>query len=182
MVRRRNNNDEKRKTIAEKRKLLKGADITIKNNTDADLIFEGDIILGVGESVDVSFEQMVIIAKKQKSLFIDHEAIIDDVYCIDTDEEVKPEDVELVLNLPVTDRDEEEVLDSYFFDEMLLEYEYEEFEEVIEELDIHAIFRLAERALYLYERKEFANNFKIQLIEKKLKREHLFESIDLKIK
>ena len=177
--RRRDNN---RKSINEKRNILKNADISIKNNTTSRIILKSQISGGSiyilannGDVEDVPFNELHDIFKRHRKLFEEFKIIIEDVYCPDNDE-MTIEDVKMVLGLK--ERGIEEVPDEYYLDEVLLDFTLDEYEEEINSLPKSVINRLLDRAIILYKQGEFSNFNKMSLLEKKLGIEYVFEDID----
>ena len=177
--RRRDNN---RKSINEKRNILKNADISIKNNTTSRIILKSQISGGSiyilannGDIEDVPFNELHDIFKRHRKLFEEFKIIIEDVYCPDNDE-MTIEDVKMVLGLK--ERGVEEVPDEYYLDEVLLDFTLDEYEEEINSLPKSVINRLLDRAIILYKQGEFSNFNKMSLLEKKLGIEYVFEDID----
>ena len=177
--RRRDNN---RKSINEKRNILKNADISIKNNTTSRIILKSQISGGSiyilannGDVEDVPFNELHDIFKRHRKLFEEFKIIIEDVYCPDNDE-MTIEDVKMVLGLK--ERGIEEVPDEYYLDEVLLDFTFDEYEEEINSLPKSVINRLLDRAIILYKQGEFSNFNKMSLLEKKLGIEYVFEDID----
>ena len=110
--RRRDNN---RKSINEKRNILKNADISIKNNTTSRIILKSQIgggsiyiLANNGDIEDVPFNELHDIFKRHRKLFEEFKIIIEDLYCPDNDE-ITIEDVKMVLGLK--ERGVEEVPD-----------------------------------------------------------------------
>ena len=177
--RRRDNN---RKSINEKRNILKNADISIKNNTTSRIILKSQISGGSiyilannGDIEDVPFNELHDIFKRHRKLFEEFKIIIEDVYCPDNDE-MTIEDVKMVLGLK--ERGVEEVPDEYYLDEVLLDFTLDEYEEEVNSLPKSVINRLLDRAIILYKQGEFSNFNKMSLLEKKLGIEYVFEDID----
>lgn len=177
--RRRDNN---RKSINEKRNILKNADISIKNNTTSRIILKSQISGGSiyilannGDIEDVPFNELHDIFKRHRKLFEEFKIIIEDVYCPDNDE-MTIEDVKIVLGLK--ERGVEEIPDEYYLDEVLLDFTLDEYEEEINSLPKSVINRLLDRAIILYKQGEFSNFNKMSLLEKKLGIEYVFEDID----
>lgn len=177
--RRRDNN---RKSINEKRNILKNADISIKNNTTSRIILKSQIgggsiyiLANNGDIEDVPFNELHDIFKRHRKLFEEFKIIIEDVYCPDNDE-MTIEDVKMVLGLK--ERGVEEVPDEYYLDEVLLDFTLDEYEEEINSLPKSVINRLLDRAIILYKQGEFSNFNKMSLLEKKLGIEYVFEDID----
>lgn len=177
--RRRDNN---RKSINEKRNILKNADISIKNNTTSRIILKSQIgggsiyiLANNGDIEDVPFNELHDIFKRHRKLFEEFKIIIEDVYCPDNDE-MTIEDVKMVLGLK--ERDVEEVPDEYYLDEVLLDFTLDEYEEEVNSLPKSVINRLLDRAIILYKQGEFSNFNKMSLLEKKLGIEYVFEDID----
>ena len=151
--RRRDNN---RKSINEKRNILKNADISIKNNTTSRIILKSQIgggsiyiLANNGDIEDVPFNELHDIFKRHRKLFEEFKIIIEDVYCPDNDE-MTIEDVKMVLGL----------------------------KERVNSLPKSVINRLLDRAIILYKQGEFSNFNKMSLLEKKLGIEYVFEDID----
>jgi hypothetical protein len=177
--RRRDNN---RKSINEKRNILKNADISIKNNTTSRIILKSQIgggsiyiLANNGDIEDVPFNELHDIFKRHRKLFEEFKIIIEDVYCPDNDE-MTIEDVKMVLGLK--ERGVEEVPDEYYLDEVLLDFSLDEYEEEVNSLPKSVINRLLDRAIILYKQGEFSNFNKMSLLEKKLGIEYVFEDID----
>jgi hypothetical protein len=177
--RRRDNN---RKSINEKRNILKNADISIKNNTTSRIILKSQIgggsiyiLANNGDIEDVPFNELHDIFKRHRKLFEEFKIIIEDVYCPDNDE-MTIEDVKMVLGLK--ERGVEEVPDEYYLDEVLLDFTLDEYEEEVNSLPKSVINRLLDRAIILYKQGEFSNFNKMSLLEKKLGIEYVFEDID----
>lgn len=177
--RRRDNN---RKSINEKRNILKNADISIKNNTTSRIILKSQInggsiyiLANNGDVEDVPFNELHDIFKRHRKLFEEFKIIIEDVYCPDNDE-MTIEDVKMVLGLK--ERGVEEVPDEYYLDEVLLDFTLDEYEEEVNSLPKSVINRLLDRAIILYKQGEFSNFNKMSLLEKKLGIEYVFEDID----
>ena len=177
--RRRDNN---RKSINEKRNILKNADISIKNNTTSRIILKSQISGGSiyilannGDIEDVPFNELHDIFKRHRKLFEEFKIIIEDVYCPDNNE-MTIEDVKMVLGLK--ERGVEEVPDEYYLDEVLLDFTLDEYEEEVNSLPKSVINRLLDRAIILYKQGEFSNFNKMSLLEKKLGIEYVFEDID----
>lgn len=175
---------ENKRTINENRRKLADSDITIRNNTDAMLILKSSknggslYILEAYEDTDMPFEDLRSIAKNHKRMFETFKIIIEDVYC-PYDDEITVEDLEAVLGFRNHKKGLSDTPDTIMFDDMLLDYSVEEFERELRTFDIQLIERVMERAIYLYKKKEFSNSFKMDLLEKKLKVEYIFESIDM---
>ena len=177
--------DNNRKTINEKRNILKNADITIKNNCISKLILKSRlnggstyVLMSNGDMEDIPFMELNDIFKRQRRLFQDYSILIEDVYCPSNDD-ITVDDVKLVLGL----KDKfDETPDEYYFDELLLDFSYDEYEEEVNELPIDVISRLIERAILLYQQGEFANFNKMSLLEKKLGLEYVFEDVDRSMK
>ena len=177
--RRRDNN---RKSINEKRNILKNADISIKNNTTSRIILKSQIgggsiyiLANNGDIEDVPFNELHDIFKRHRKLFEEFKIIIEDVYCPDNNE-MTIEDVKMVLGLK--ERGVEEVPDEYYLDEVLLDFTLDEYEEEVNSLPKSVINRLLDRAIILYKQGEFSNFNKMSLLEKKLGIEYVFEDID----
>lgn len=181
--RRRDNN---RKSINEKRNILKNADISIKNNTTSRIILKSQIgggsiyiLANNGDIEDVPFNELHDIFKRHRKLFEEFKIIIEDVYCPDNDE-MTIEDVKMVLGLK--ERGVEEVPDEYYLDEVLLDFTLDEYEEEVNSLPKSVINRLLDRAIILYKQGEFSNFNKMSLLEKKLGLEYVFEDVDRSMK
>ena len=176
-----------KKTISEMKRQLKDADVSIKNNSMFEVILKSDrnggsfTVLKPTEIEDITFEDLQSIVKKHKSMFEDFTVLIDDVYCPDN-EELGIEEVEQVLGLSRIKKGMDEVPDDLYFDDLLLEWPFEEFTEEVDEMKKVVIKRLIERAIYLYKEKEFSNNFKMSYLEKKLGVQYVFEDIDRTMK
>ena len=177
--RRRNSNE--RKTISEKRNILKNADISIKNNSISKIILISRLgggskytLLANGDIEDIPFTELNDIFKRQRKLFESYKILIEDVYCPDNDD-ITIEDVKLVLGL----KDKfDETPDEYYFDELLLDLSFEDYEDEVKKLPREIMSRLLERAILLYRQGEFANFNKMSLLEEKLGLEYIFEDID----
>ena len=182
--RRRNGNE--RKTISEKRNILKNADISIKNNSLSKIVLKSRIGGGSmyilennGDIEDVPFSELNDIFKRHRRMFENFEILIEDVYCPDNDE-ITVEDVKMVLGLK--EKGVEEIPDEYYLDEVLLDFSFDEYEEEIKSLPLSVIDRLMDRAIILYKQGEFSNFNKMSLLEKKLGLEYVFEDVDRSIK
>lgn len=182
--RRRNGNE--RKTISEKRNILKNADISIKNNSLSKIVLKSRIGGGSmyilennGDIEDVPFSELNDIFKRHRRMFESFEILIEDVYCPDNDE-ITVEDVKMVLGLK--EKSVEEIPDEYYLDEVLLDFSFDEYEEEIKSLPLSVIDRLMDRAIILYKQGEFSNFNKMSLLEKKLGLEYVFEDVDRSIK
>lgn len=177
---------EGRKGISEKRNQLRGADITIKNNTMGGIVLKSDINGGsiyhlqeYGEVEEISFAELQSIVKKLKKLFDDCAILIDDVYS-PTNDELTIEDVEEVLG--IKHRNMKEIPDEYYCDELLLDLSFDEFEDEIKGLDNASILRLIEKAIILYKEGEFSNFNKMSLLEKRANIEYVFEDVSRSMK
>lgn len=175
---------ENRKTINEKRRKLAFADITIKNNSNATLVLKSSknggtiYVLEPYEDTDIPFEDLQSVAKNHKRMFQAFDIIIDDVYCPE-DESIDVEDVEAVIGLQRLKKGLSDTPDDIMFDDMLLDYSVEEFEEELKTFNRQITERLIERAIFLYKKREFSNRFKMKMLEEKLKVEYVFEDIDM---
>ncbi len=170
-----------RKTISEKRNILKNADVSIKNNCISKIILKSRLnggskytLLANGDIEDIPFTELNDIFKRQRNLFESYKILIEDVYCPENDE-ITIEDVKLVLGLK---DDFDETPDEYYFDELLLDLSFEEYEEEVNGLSRNILSRLIERAVLLYRRGEFSNFNKMSLLENKLGLEYVFEDVD----
>ena len=178
--------DNERKTISEKRNQLKGADVSIKNNTLAKIVLKSRINGGSlyilennGDIEDMPFSELNDIYKKHRKMFENFEILIEDVYCPEYDD-ITVEDVKMVLGLK--EKGIEEIPDEYYLDEVLLDFSYDEFEDEIKSLPLTVVDRLMDRAIILYKQGEFSNFNKMSLLEKKLGLEYVFEDVDRSIK
>ena len=175
--------DKQRKTVSEKKRRLIGADITIKNNTNGKVNLKsernGGSIYSIEryETLDMPFEDLQNIMRKHKSMFENFVVIIDDVYAPE-DDELTVEDVEEVLGLTRLRKGLDDTPDDYMFDDLLLEYSFEEFEDEVNKFKLPVVKRLAERAIYLYLQREFSNNHKMNLLEKRLGVKNIFEDVE----
>ena len=178
---------ESRKSLSEKKRQLKDADVSIKNNSIAFVVLKSDknggstITLEPTEVEDITFEDLQSIVKKQKRLFEDFTVIIEDVYCPDN-EAITVEDVEQVLGLGRIKKGMEEAPDDLLFDDLLLDCPLEEFVDEVDEMKTSVTNRLIERAVLLYKRKEFSDTFKMSYLEKKLGLQYVFEDVDRSMK
>lgn len=177
--RRRDNN---RKTISEKRNILKNADVSIRNNTISQVVLKSRINGGSmyllesnGDIEEIPFSELNDIFKKHRGLFENYYVLIEDVYCPDNNE-VTIEDVKMVLGLK--EKDIEEIPDEYYLDEVLLDFTFEEYEEEVNSLPLSVVDRLMDRAIILYRKGEFSNFSKMSILEKKLGLEYIFEDVD----
>lgn len=172
-----------RRTLNETRRKLSEADIIIKNNSRATVVLSSarnggnTYILEQYETEDVTFDDLQSIVKKHKKLFEDFTVMIEDVYC-PIDESLTVEDVEDVLGLSRIKKGLSDTPDEIMFDDMLLDYSVEDFEEELKSFNIKLAERLTERAIYLYNNEEFSNSFKIKMLEEKIKSNNLFEDIE----
>ena len=175
--------DRDRRTLNEKKRRLLGADITLKNNTNGKVNLKSDrnggsiYSMEQYETIDVPFEDLQSIVKKHKKIFEQFTVIIDDVYA-PGEEDITVEDVEEVLGLSRIKKGLSDTPDDLMFDDLLLDYSFEEFEDEVETFKPAVIKRLAERAIYLYLQKEFSNGHKMNLLEKKLGVKNIFEDVD----
>lgn len=178
---------EGRKNINEKKRLLKNSDISVKNNSLYTVILKSErngesfYTLGRNEVEDITFEDLQSIIKKQKSLFEDFTIIIDDVYSFENDE-LTIEDVEMVLGLSKIRKGVDENPDEYYFDDLLLGSSFDEFKNEVSSMKIEIVNRLIERAVALYKDREFSDGFKINLLEKRLGLENVFEDVEASLK
>ncbi len=170
-----------RKTISEKRNILKNADVSIKNNCISKIVLKSRLnggskytLLANGDIEDIPFTELNDIFKRQRNLFESYKILIEDVYCPENDE-ITIDDVKLVLGLK---DDFDETPDEYYFDELLLDLSFEEYEEEVSDLPKVILSRLIERAVLLYRRGEFSNFNKMSLLENKLGLEYVFEDVD----
>lgn len=170
-----------RKTISEKRNILKNADISVKNNCISKIILKSRLnggskytLLANGDIEDIPFTELNDIFKRQRSLFESYKILIEDVYCPENDE-ITVDDVKLVLGLK---KELDEIPDEYYFDELLLDLSFEEYEEEVNSLPKVVLSRLIERAILLYRQGEFSNFNKMSLLENKLGLEYVFEDVD----
>ena len=176
-----------KKTISEMKRQLKDADVSIKNNSIAEVVLKSDknggsyINLMPTEIEDISFEDLQSIVKKQKSLFEDFIVLIEDVYCPEN-ETLGIEEVEQVVGLGRIKKGVEEIPDDLYFDDLLLDCPLEDFTEEVDSMKKSVLNRLIERAIFLYKQKEFSNNFKMSYMEKKLGLQYVFEDIDRSMK
>lgn len=180
--RRRENN---RKSISEKRNILKNADISIRNNSLARIVLKSRLSGGSlyilennGDIEDIPFNELNDIFKKCRGMFENFEILIEDVYCPGNDD-ITVEDVKMVLGLK---EKVEETPDEYYLDEVLLDFSFDEFEDEIKTLPLTVIDRLMDRAIILYKQGEFSNFNKMSLLEKKLGLEYVFEDVDRSMK
>ena len=97
--------DNERKTINEKRNILKNADVSIRNNSIAKIVLKSRIGGGSlyilennGDIEDMPFSELNDIFKRHRKMFENFEILIEDVYCPDNDE-ITVEDVKMVLGL-----------------------------------------------------------------------------------
>ena len=97
--RRRENN---RKSISEKRNILKNADISIRNNSLARIVLKSRLSGGSlyvlennGDIEDIPFNELNDIFKKCRGMFENFEILIEDVYCPGNDD-ITVEDVPIV--------------------------------------------------------------------------------------
>lgn len=178
--------DNERKTINEKRNVLKNADVSIRNNSLARIVLKSRlgggslyILESNGDIEDVPFNEFNDIYKKHRRMFENFEILIEDVYCPEHDE-ITVEDVKMVIGLK--ERGIEEIPDEYYLDEVLLDFSYDEFEDEIKTLPLSVIDRLVDRAIILYKQGEFSNFSKMSLLERKLGLEYVFEDIDRSIR
>ena len=181
--RKRENN---RKSINEKRNILKNADISVRNNSIAKIVLKSRLSGGSlyvlennGDIEDIPFNELNDIFKKHRRMFENFEVLIEDVYC-PNDDNVTIEDVKMVLGLK--EKGIEETPDEYYLDEVLLEYSFEEYEDEINSLPLAVVDRLMDRAIILYKQREFSNFNKMSLLEKKLGLEYVFEDVDRSMK
>lgn len=171
---------ESRKTISEKRRKLLEADITIRSNFDGEVILRSEVRgvtkykIGKYDYITVSFEDAQSIARNHKSLFENFVIFIEDVYCPDAPE-ITPEEVEEVLGLNNLMKGLDEMPDDLLFDKILKDDTFEDFRKQVESFKRPIVERLAERAIYLYKNKEFADSFKMSLLEDKLGVRYVFE-------
>lgn len=178
--------DNERKTISEKRNQLKGADVSIKNNTLAKIVLKSRINGGSlyilennGDMEDMPFSELNDIYKRHRKMFENFEILIEDVYCPEYDD-ITVEDVKMVLGLK--EKGIEEIPDEYYLDEVLLDFSYDEFEDEIKLLPLTVVDRLMDRAIILYKQGEFSNFSKMSLLERKLGLEYVFEDVDRSIR
>ena len=177
--------DNERRTINEKRNILKNADVSIRNNSLAKIILKSRIGGGSlyilennGDIEDLPFNELNDIFKRHRKMFETFEILIEDVYCPDNDE-ITVEDVKMVLGLK--EKGIEETPDEYYLDEVLLDFTFDEYEEEINSLPLSVVDRLMDRAIILYKRGEFSNFNKMSLLERKLGLEYVFEDVDRSI-
>ncbi len=180
--RRRDNN---RKSISEKRNILKNADVSIRNNSISKIVLKSRLSGGSlyllennGDIEDIPFNELNDIFKRCRRMFENFEILIEDVYCPDNSD-ITIEDVKMVLGLK---EKVEETPDEYYLDEVLLDFSFDEFEDEIKSLPLTVIDRLMDRAIILYKRGEFSNFNKMSLLEKKLGLEYVFEDVDRSMK
>ena len=178
--------DNNRKSISEKRNLLKNSDISIRNNSICKIVLKSRLNGGSlyvlennGDIEDIPFNELNDIFKKCRKMFENFEVLIEDVYCPGNDD-ITVEDVKMVLGLK--EKGVEETPDEYYLDEVLLDYSFEEYEEEIKSLPLTVIDRLMDRAIILYKQGEFSNFNKMSLLEKKLGLEYVFEDVDRSMK
>lgn len=178
---------ESRRSLSEKKRQLKEADVSIKNNSIAHVILYSEknggsyVNLEPTEIEDMTFEDLQSIVKKQKSLFENFIVIIDDVYCPEN-EDLGIKDVEEVLGLGRIKKGMEEAPDDLLFDDLLLDCPLEDFIEEVDRMKTSVINRLIERAVLLYKQKEFSDTFKMSYMEKKLGLQYVFEDVDRSMK
>lgn len=180
--RRRDNN---RKSISEKRNILKNADVSIRNNSISKIVLKSRLSGGSlyllennGDIEDIPFNELNDIFKRCRRMFENFEILIEDVYCPDNSD-ITIEDVKMVLGLK---EKVEETPDEYYLDEVLLDFSFDEFEDEIKSLPLTVIDRLMDRAIILYKQGEFSNFNKMSLLEKKLGLEYVFEDVDRSMK
>lgn len=169
-----------RKTIQDARRRLSKSDIIVKSNTSARLNLEGNknkYSIQPYDTETIPFEDLQAIARKQKNVFFSFLCVIEDAYN-DSGDFIEIEEVYMALGLGKIVEDLDNMPDEYYFDDLLKKDSFETFKTEIRDMDEKIICRLAERAVYLHDKKEFGDSYKMSIIEKILNRNYVFEDID----
>ena len=108
-----------------------------------------------------------------RDFFAKYWIIIEDVYVPNCDEDITVEDVYEFLGLSKIYENIKDV-DCDYFENVLKNDSFEEFERRINKMDKKLLTQLINRAVDLYRSKDFADSFKIDLMEKKINKIDLF--------
>lgn len=168
-------------TTAQKRKILKDAEVVIINNSGA-FVFYKDNNLGIeielpsyGDRDIVEIEVVRRMAIKSKDFFEKYWILIVDFIC--EDDRVELEDVYEYLGISKYYKGMEDLPNGDFFDGLLLEDSARSFSKYVEKLNPKLMTQLCNRAITLYQEGKFDSSQKINVIEEKINREHFFDDI-----
>jgi hypothetical protein len=75
---------------------------------------------------------------------------------------------------------EEDLLDVYNLDDLILNTHEDDFETLLNKLDKKLLARIVERSIILFKKKEFKEYGKMQLLKETTKNEYLFEDAEEK--